>query len=136
MVGTRRQDHLLNRGFTLIEVLFALAVLGIALIALISSMATYARTAGALREKTLATMVAHNRLTQIELEAGWPDVGKSDGDVEMAGIKWRWNVEIKKTPDDHLRRVDISVHRDSDRDDDSSEGLVSLSAFLADTGRQ
>lgn len=126
----------LEKGFTLIEVLAALAVLAIALSALMSGMARYADNALRLREKTLAFAVAHNRLTQIELEPGWPAEGNSDGEAEMAGIKWRWDVEVKKTPDDHLRRIDIRVNRAGPKPKPEEGGLASLSAFIADTGRQ
>lgn len=118
--------------FTLIEMLVAVAVLAIAMSAIISGMARYADSAGYLRERTLGLFVAHNRLTEIELERGWPDTGKSDGEIEMAGIKWKWMVEVKPTPDPHLRRVDIRVLSPADRERDAA----TLSAFLADTGRQ
>lgn len=118
-------------GFTLIEVLAAVAVLAIAMAALISGMARYADSAGYLREKTVALAIAHNRLTEIELEPGWPSEGNSDGEVEMAGAKWKWRVEVKKTTDEHLRRIDIHVQRPQREGD-----LASLSAFISDAGRQ
>jgi general secretion pathway protein I len=70
-----------SSGFTLIEVLAAVAVLAIALSALISGMARYADNAARLRDKSLAFVVAHNRLTEIELQPVWPKEGRSDGDV-------------------------------------------------------
>ena len=66
-------------GFTLIEILVAVTVLAVAMGAIISGMARFAANAGYLREKTVALWVAHNRLTEIELEPSWPSVGKSDG---------------------------------------------------------
>jgi general secretion pathway protein I len=128
----QQAQKLAQRGFTLIEVLAAVAVLAIALSALISGMARYADNAARLRDKALAHVVAHNRLTEIELEPGWPSEGRSDGDVEFAAVTWRWEVEIKKTPDEHLRRVDIRVRREQADEDDT---LATLSAFIADTGR-
>lgn len=119
------------RGFTLIEMLAAVAVLAIAMAAILSGMARHADNAGYLRERTLALWVAHNRLTEIELQRSWPDTGKSDGETEMGGIKWKWVAEVKKTPDEHLRRVDIRVLSPS-RKSDSAQ----LTAFFADSGRQ
>lgn len=119
------------RGFTLIEMIAAVAVLAIAMAAILSGMARYADNAAHLRERTIALWVAHNRLAEIELEPAWPDVGKSDGDMEMAGQKWKWKAEVLKTPDDHLRRIDIQVLSPN------REGAAAkLSAFVADTGRQ
>jgi general secretion pathway protein I len=65
------------------------------------------------------------------LQPVWPDVGRSDGEVTFSGQKWRWEVDVQKTTDDRLRRLDIRVlspRRDGD--------AASLSAFLADTGRR
>jgi general secretion pathway protein I len=119
------------RGFTLVEMLVAVAVLAISLAAILSGMARHADNAAYLREKTLALWVAHNRLTEFELQPGWPDVGKSDGEIDMAGQKWKWQAEIKKTTDEHLRRIDLSVLTR-----DRKGTLVTLSGFLADTGKQ
>lgn len=124
-------------GFTLVEMLVAVAVLAIALSAILSGMARYAGNAAMLREKTVALWVAHNRLTQLELQPEWPNIGKSDGDMEMAGVKWKWTAEVKKTPDDHLRRVDIGVRPATPRGKSKEQGdVASLTAFIADTGKQ
>lgn len=120
-----------HAGFTLIEMVAAVAVLAMAMAAILSGMARYADNAGHLRERTIALWVAHNRLTEIELQPVWPDVGRSDGEAEMAGQTWKWRVEVLETTDDKLRRVNIRVlspRRDGD--------AASLSAFIADTGRQ
>lgn len=119
------------RGFTLIEMVVAVAILAIAMAAILSGMARYADNAAYLRERTIALWVAHNRLTEIELAPAWPDLGKSDGDMEMAGQKWKWEAEVLKTPDEHLRRIDIRVLSPS-RDG----AAAALSAFVADTGRR
>lgn len=118
-------------GFTLIEMLAAVAVLAIAMAAILSGMARHADNAGYLRERTVALWVAHNRLTEIELQPTWPDVGKSDGEIEMAGLKWKWMAEVKKTPDEHLRRIDLRVLSPNRK-----ANAAQLSAFIADTGRQ
>lgn len=118
-------------GFMLMEVMLAVLFLALALAAGIFSTGRYAANAAVLREKTVALWVAHNRLTEIQLEPGWPDIGKSDGDMKLAGQKWKWQVEVQKTADDHLRRINISVLSPSRKG-----AAASLSAFVADTGRQ
>lgn len=120
-------SRLTPHGFTLIEILVAVTVLAVAMGAIISGMARFAANAGYLREKTVALWVAHNRLTEIELEPSWPSVGKSDGDAEMAGIEWRWFVEVTETPDPNVRRADIRVQL-KDREGDAA----ALSSFLTD----
>jgi general secretion pathway protein I len=118
-------------GFTLIEVLVALAILAFAMGALITGMARYADNAGSLREKTLALWVAHNRLTEIDLEPVWPSTGKSDGDAELGDVKWRWFVTVSETPDPDVRRVDIRVQAKGHDYD-----AAMLSSFVAKAGKQ
>lgn len=118
------------RGFTLIEVLIATAVLAFAMGAVITGMARYADNAGSLRERTVALWVAHNRLTELDLEPAWPAIGKSDGDVEMAGIEWRWFVTVNETPDPDVRRVEIRV-QPKGREEDSA----ALSSFIGKLGK-
>lgn len=125
-----RTPALRTGGFTLIEVLVAVAILAVAMGALISGMARYADNAGVMREKTLALWVAHNRLTELDLEPGWPATGKSDGDVELAGVEWRWFVEVLETPDPDVRRIDIRV-RAKGRDGD----VATLSSFVSKAGK-
>lgn len=119
-----------GRGFTLIEVIIALAVLAFSMGALISGMARYADNAAYLREKTLALWVAHNRLTEIDLQPAWPAVGKSDGEVEMADIEWRWFVTVSETQDPDVRRVEIRVQARG-RDNEAA----ALSSFIGKTGK-
>lgn len=119
-----------GRGFTLIEIVVALAVLATAMGAIISGMARYADNASYLREKTFALWVAHNRLTEIELEPKWPEIGESDGDVEMGGATWRWFVTVSESPDPNVRRIDIRVQVEG-RDGDAA----ALSGFLSNAGR-
>ena len=119
-----------SRGFTLIEVLAAVAVLAIALAAIMSSMARYADSAGYLRQKTVALWVAHNRLTEIELDPKWPAIGNSDCTTDLAGATWKWTVEVKVTPDARLRRVDITV-----KSPDHDASLIQISSFISNSGR-
>lgn len=118
------------RGFTLVEVLVAVAVLAIALAAVITAMARQADNAGYLRQKTLAMWVAHNRMTEFQFEAEPPRDGRSDGKVEMGGVEWRWEAVVQKTQDDKLRRVDVTVQGPGQKEG----SLARLSGFLAEPG--
>lgn len=118
--------HLHHRGFTLVEVLAAVAILAIAMAAILSAMTRYTGNAAHLQNRTLALLVAHNRLTELRLEEKFPGTGKSDGDEELAGEDWRWFIEVLETEDPALRRVDIRVQQRG-KDDD----LAFLSAFIA-----
>lgn len=97
------------RGFTLVEVLVAVAVLAIAMSAVIGAMARQADNAGYLRQKSIALWVAHNRLAELQLQKEIPSTGRSDGRMEMAGVEWTWQAEVKTTEDERLLRIDIRV---------------------------
>ena len=115
----------LGAGFTLIEILVAVAVLAVAMGAAITGMARYADNAAYLREKTFALWVAHNRLTEIDLEPHWPGTGESDGDAELAGVRWKWHVKVTETADPNVRRVDIGAHVEGRTSD-----AAALSSFV------
>ena len=119
-----------QRGFTLIEVLVAVAILALALGAVIVAGSRYVDNTVYLREKTLATWIAHNVIVEAMLLNRVPDQGKKEDDeVEFAGRRWTWQTEVHSTPDPDLRRMDVSVWREeADEDDDSP--LIKLSAFV------
>ena len=113
-----------RRGFTLIEVLIALAVVALALLGLTRVAALQVRDFDALRERTFAGWVAANVLEETRLAASMPSTGRSDGRVEFAARAWRWTRDVSTTPDPSVRRVDIRVY-----EGDAKEPVASLSGF-------
>ncbi|NNF96384.1 MAG: type II secretion system minor pseudopilin GspI [Halobacteria archaeon] len=98
-----------HQGFTLLEVLVALAVLAIVMGALIKVTDSYAFNAGYLQEKTLAQWIAENKAVEYQLMQEFPPVGSKEGETEMAKVDWQWRVKVSNTDDKRLRRLDISV---------------------------
>lgn len=119
-------------GFTLIEVLVALAVVAIALGALVRAVGQGAATAAALRERAVARWVALNRIAALELAQAWPAPGTRTGTAEMAGRRWRWEERVRPTDVPTLRRVEVTVRASEGRDGPQ----VRLVAFLALPARQ
>lgn len=96
-------------GFTLVEILVALAVLAIALTATAHALGSAIDTTSALRERTLARWVAEDRLTELELKSEWPALDTKEGDATMGGRKFHWVQETGVTPVTRLRRIEVSV---------------------------
>lgn len=87
-----------TRGFTLVEVLVALAIVAIGLTALFAATSQTVRASAYLREKTLAQWIALNRITEARLEGNPPADKDMSGDVEYAGETWRWELKTIQTP--------------------------------------
>lgn len=114
-----------NRGFTLIEVLVALAVLAIALSAVMRTLSQSIDMSASLRDHNVALWVAQNRLAEHQIRNDWPAQDTSEGTSEMAGREWRWREQVSGTPEPALRRVEIEV-----RAAQGSQALAHLVGFL------
>jgi general secretion pathway protein I len=102
---------LAQHGFTLIEVLAALVIVALGMIAAIQAVTQSARNGTYLRDKTLAHWIGMNVLTERRLQAAAPDIAESTGRVEFADQQWQWSMKVTQTQVASLRRIDIAVHR-------------------------
>ena len=96
-------------GFTLIEVLVALGIVAIALVA--GLQATTALTNNALRQSDvlLAHICAENELVKVRLSRQMPSVGESTVPCQQAGRAFNVKVAVLPTPNPSFRRVDAQV---------------------------
>lgn len=117
-----------GRGFTLIEVLVALLVLALALLALTRTAATQVQNFGDLRERTLAGWLAEDVLAETRLASHFPATGRSDGTRRFAGREWRWELEVQGTDVISIRRLDVRVFIASDR----NVALAQINGFASD----
>jgi general secretion pathway protein I len=111
MRAERRQ----GRGFTLLEVLVGLLVLGLALLALTRTAATQVQTFGGLRERTLAGWLAENVLAETRIANRFPPTGRSDGQRRYAGRDWHWELDVQATDVATIRRLNVRVFAADDR---------------------
>lgn len=114
------------RGFTLIEMMVAMAVLAVGMGAIIKGAAENARNASYLRDKEIARWVATNQLTEMQVLQEWGTNSTPKGDVEMFNVRWYWSAKIQKVQDPDLRRVDVQVRRDKS----STSSLYTITGFI------
>lgn len=119
-------------GFTLLEVLVALAIFALVAASVLTASARSVQTAAQLEAKTLAMWVADNRLTELQLAEVPPADGRDQGQVEFAGRRWLWQSEIQATSEPSMRRVTlwVAAEQRGAAGDLRDRALVSLSGFL------
>ena len=114
-------------GFTLVEILVALAILAVALAAGMRAVAQSADGATLLKQRTLALWVAQNRLAAAQVEIPPPSLGNYRGDATQAGVPFVWQATITTTPNPAFRRIDIVVAEPATPD----YALATLTGFVA-----
>ena len=119
-----------QRGFTLIEVVVALAIVAIGMLAVFKTIGDSVNNVEALRDRSFAGWIADNRITEIRLSGQMPSVEETAGEVDFAGRRWHWVTKVSQTQVQGLRRIDVSVRRDGDPEGSS---LVTLAGFVGET---
>lgn len=119
------RSRLSSHGFTLLEVLLALVILSVAMSAITASAIQHTQHSVVLRDKTIASWVARNKM--VEYQSGIEGVkkGKSKGKAEQAGRDWRWEANVTEIVES-IVRIEISVSLASEED----TVLATLSGFL------
>jgi general secretion pathway protein I len=106
---TRRCARKHSAGFTLLEALVALVIVSLGMMAVNMQLNQYAVTAIYIEQKTLASWIATNVLTELSVQADWPELSDSEDDIEFANRQWHYTVDISETQVPNLRRADVAV---------------------------
>ena len=96
-------------GFTLLEVLVALAIFALVAASVLTATARSLQTASRLEEKTLAMWIADNQLVELQLSKNPVAEGRDQGEVDFAGRRWQWQSEVQATREPDMRRVTLWV---------------------------
>jgi general secretion pathway protein I len=104
-----------SRGFTLIEVLVALTIVSVALMASLRAAGSMTLGSMDLRARTLAQWSAENRLAQIRIQSEWPDPGRSVYDCTQGGVALSCQEDVFTTPNTSFRRIEVAVFDPADR---------------------
>lgn len=110
MIRTRIQ------AFTLVEVMVALAIIALSLTAVAAKMGRMIDTSNSMRERTYASWIAQNKITELRLANVVPEVTATSGEVDYAHTTWRWRAVISESGIENLFRVDVSISFEDDDD--------------------
>lgn len=114
-------------GFTLLEVMLAMAVFAIAGVALLGAAGNNFRNLSQLETKMFAQWVASNQLVTASLDETWPPKSNEKGKVEMAGREWFWQKKVIKTTDKDMRALVMEVRLKEDQ----KQALTSLMTYVS-----
>lgn len=121
-----KRSHTGQRGFTLLEVMVALAVIAFALAAAVGAATSNTRNASGLQQRTYAHWVAMNKMAELHVTDKWPSTRTSKGSTLMARHEWFWEMKVSATDIETMRRVEIAVKAD----EDDKNSLATLTGFV------
>lgn len=109
--SSSRAERIVARGFTLIEILVALTIVAVALMASMRAAGSLTVSATELRKRTLAQWSAENHLAQIRIERGeLPALGRRAFQCDQGDLPLRCEQDVQSTANPLLRRVDVQVY--------------------------
>jgi len=104
-----------QHAFTLVEVMVALAIIALSLTAVAAKMGRMIDTSNAMRERTFASWIAQNKITELRLANVIPEVTATSGEVDYANSTWGWRAVVSESGIENLYRVDVAIsYVDSD----------------------
>ena len=115
-----------NRGFTLLEVLMALAVAAIIIAATSSAMLRGQDVHIRVTDRVLSLWVAKNQLEETKIKHVWVAPASYDGEAELGGRKWWYVQTVTKTSDPDIRKIVVKVYADADKKQETARLIGSL----------
>jgi general secretion pathway protein I len=122
-----------ERGFTLLEILVALAIAVVGISAIVKSAAGAIDTLQSSEDRILGSWVAGNRLAELRLNRYWSAAATRDLSEKYGGRDWYYREKISTTSDPDLLRVDLTVYRDSEHEYLSARLFGYISRYVPPT---
>jgi general secretion pathway protein I len=94
----------------------ALAIVALSLTAVAAKMGRMIDTSSSMRERTYASWIAQNKITELRLANIIPEVTATSGEVDYANSTWLWRAVISESGIENLYRVDVSISYEDDDD--------------------
>lgn len=128
----RRRAGARPAGFTLLEVLVALAIVAVGMAAVLGALTSSVGTVTYLRDKTFAQWVALNRIATLRLSGQLQAPGNSNGDIDFAGRSWHWRQEVTTTEVPGVVRIDVRVRPAEVKGSEDSGWFTTVSGVQGD----
>lgn len=119
-------------GFTLLEIMVALAVLALALTAGLRAGGAALDNQEQIRHRQLADWVAQDRLNEHHARRSWLPVGTASGETWQGGVRFRWEEHVSGTPNTRFRRIEVRVY--SAHEGNPGDELARIVGFLVRPG--
>ena len=116
-----------KRAFTLVEVMVALAIIALSLTAIAAKMSRMIDTSNSMRERTYASWIAQNKITELRLANVIPEVTTTSGDIGYANSTWRWRAVVSESGIENLFRVDVEI-----LDEDGDAVIRKVTGFIGE----
>lgn len=120
-----RNNH---RGFTLLEVMIALAIFAVAALVILEQSSRSVRGQARLVDRTIATYVAENQIEKLRLQKRSASTGTRDDSIQMAGREWYVRTEIQETSVKRFLKVIVSVRSEPEQENP----VTTLTGYLGD----
>jgi general secretion pathway protein I len=115
------------KGFTLIEVMVAMAIAALGLAAVAASVSQMVDSGTSMQQRTYASWIAQNKIAELRLANVLPEVSETSGDTMFANREWLWRATISETGIENLFRVDVEVGLA-----DGGENIRTVTGFIGE----
>jgi len=115
-----------SHGFTLLEVLVALAIFALISLICYRQIDSSARASARIEQKYIALWIAENTLEELFIDRNFSSTGESRSDVQVASQKWEVKTEVTASDITDLNRIDVTVYRD----EKASQPVLTMTRFM------